>query len=549
MILVLWLAFFLVPACIGSGILSLVYNTKQEKKIYVSECMVLGAMVSIFTAWMAHMAGAFLYVPVRALALWWLLSLLLLGGAFGLYVGLTRRKRAFMAIKPASQPAANTYLVLAFFGIVLLQMVFLYTKQNVWTKGDITVEMVNTFLAENALYSSNPLTGGDYINPISKRFMLQGLPTMYAMVVAGFNVPGELLVQHIIPVVVMAFSYFAYYRLSGVLFGRNMNKRYVFMIFVAITLTVTDRAPYLAGYEMMHSAYLGSSILQLILIPYAAAMALEKKWWQVALCMATAVCICNPFAVSPDFANYFTDYKLLAICIAYLLYEYFGKEKAENPIFLWVSFVLFPTALLAYAACELLLAILPKYGRKEWNKKAVAIGMSIAVILVYTMLGNMGDMQVVDEKEALSRRGYAEVLTVCGEDAVLYGPRELMQYVRMQDGDIMLPYGKDMWDERSAAYDGDAYDADLIAAYEWMQAVADFDALTKEATDLELVIDKEVASEAPEHIGVLRDAGVNPVVFPRCAANEMITVLRDAYAEGAGVYSVELEDYTVIRYE
>ena len=549
MILVLWLAFFLVPACIGSGILSLVYSTKQEKKIYVSECMVLGAMVSIFTAWVAHMAGAFLHVPVRVMALWWLLSLLLFGGAFGLYVGLTRRRRAVMAIKPASQPAANAYLVLGFFAIVLLQMVFLYTKQSAWTKGDITVEVVNTFLADNALYSNNPLTGGEYINPISKRFMLQGLPTMYAMVVAGFNVPTELLVQHIVPVIVMAFSYFAYYRLSEVLFGRNMNKRYVFMIFVAFTLMVTDRAPYLAGYQMMHSAYLGSSILQLILVPYAAAMAFEKKWWQVSVCGATAVCVCNPFAVSPDLANYFTDYKLLAVCIAYLLYEYFGKEKPEKPIFLWTSLVLFPTALLAYAACELLLAILPKYGRKEWNKKAVTIGMSIAVILVYTMLGNMGDMQVVDEIEAEKRSGYAEALVVMGDDAVLWGPRELMQYARMQDGDIKLPYGKDMWDERSAAYDGDAYDESLILAYEWMQAVADFDALAKAATDLQLSIDEALVQEASKHMEVLRECGVNTIVFPRSAADELVSILQESFPEGAGSYLVELEDYAVIRYE
>lgn len=549
MILVLWLAFFLIPACIGSGILSLVYSTKQEKKIYVSECMVLGAMVSIITAWVAHMAGAFLHVSVRALALWWLISLLLLGGALGLYVGLTRRKRAVMAIKPASQPYANTYLVLGFFAIVLLQMVFLYTKQNIWTTGDITVEMVNTFLTENALYTKNPLTGGEYINPISKRFMLQGLPTMYAMVVAGFNVPADLLVQHIVPVVVMAFSYFAYYRLSEVVYGKNMNKRYVFMIFVAVTLLVTDRASYLAGYQMLHSAYLGSSILQLILVPYAVAMALEKKWWQVAICAVTSVCICNPLALPTGIENYFTDYKLFAICIAYLLYEYFGKDKAEKQVFLWTSLMLFPTALLAYAACELLLTILPKYGRKEWNKKAVTIGMSIAVILVYTMLGNMGDMQVVDEMESAKRSGYAAVLEVVGDETILYGPREMMQLARMQDGDIKLPYGKDMWDEKSAAYDGDAYDATLIQAYEWMQDVMEFDALATEATDLQLVVDEALVQEAPKHMEVLRKQGVNAVVFPERVAKEMVTMLREEFAEGAGAYLVELEDYTVIRYE
>lgn len=549
MILILWLAFFLIPAFIGSGILSLLYSSNQEKKIYVSECVVLGAIFCMGTAWVAHMAGAFAGIGVRTLALWWLISLLLIGSVCGLYVALTKRKRAILAVRRSAQPAANQYLVLGFFLLVLLQMIFLYTKQNIWTDGDITVEMVNAFLAEGKLYSVNPLTGTAYVNPISKRFMIQGLPSMYAMIAAGFSVPAQLLVQHIIPVVVLAFSYFAYYRLSGAIYGNRMNKRYVFMLFVTLVFMVTDRAPYLAGYQAMHSAYLGSSILQLILLPYAMAMAIDKKWWQVAICGITAFCICNPLAVPAELENYFTDYKLLAVGIAYLLYEYFGKEKAQKQIFLWASFFLFPTALLAYAACELLTTILPANVWKEWNKKAVTIGMSIAVILIYIMLGNMGDMRVVDEFTAAKRSGYAEVLLVAGEDATVYGPRDLMQYLRMQDGDIKLPYGKDMWDEKSAAYDGDAYEMDLIAAYEWMQEIGAFDALASEATDLQLMPDAELTKQATEHVATLRGYGVNTFAFPIRVADEIIEELQSNYEEGAGAYSVALENYTVIRYE
>ena len=549
MILVLWLAFFLVPAFIGSGILSLIYSSNREKKIYISECVVLGAIFCMLTAWIAHMTGAFMEISVRALALWWLISLLFIGSGCGLYMALTKRKHAMLAVKRSAQPAADQYLVLGFFLLILLQMVFLYAKQNIWTDGDITVEMVNTFLSEDKLYSLNPLTGTAYVNPISKRFMLQGLPTMYAMIAAGFSVPAQLLVQHIVPVVVLAYSYCAYYRLSGSLFGQNMNKRYVFMLFVAFVLTVTDRAPYLAGYQALHSAYLGSSILQLILIPYALAMAFDKKWWQVIACAVTAFCICNPFAIPAELGSYFTDYKLLAICIAYLLYEYFGKEKAEKPWFLWISFIFLPTALLAYAACELIMTILPANLWKEWNKKAVTIGMSIAVILIYIMLGNMGDMRVVDESTAAKRSGYGEVLLACGDEANVYGPRDLMQYLRMQDGDIRLPYGKDMWDEKSAAYDGDAYEADLTAAYEWMQEIEAFEALVQEATDIQLTLDNAVVVKASEHVATLREYGVNTIAFPARVADVLIDELQNNYEEGAGSYSIALENYTVIRYE
>jgi len=119
----------------------------------------------------------------------------------------------------------------------------------------------------------------------------------------------------------------------------------------------------------------------------------------------------------------------------------------------------------------------------------------------------------------------------------------------MQDGDIKLPYGKDMWDEKSAAYDGDAYEMDLIAAYEWMQEIEAFDTLASEATDLQLMPDAEVVKQATEHVATLRGYGVNTFAFPIRVADEIIKELQSNYEEGAGAYSVALENYTVIRYE
>lgn len=60
--------------------------------------------------------------------------------------------------------------ILAF--LILLQILRILTGNRMWLTGDMTVETVNTFLRENAVYTVNPLTGTAYSMGMSLRLKI-----------------------------------------------------------------------------------------------------------------------------------------------------------------------------------------------------------------------------------------------------------------------------------------------------------------------------------------------------------------------------------------
>lgn len=70
--------------------------------------------------------------------------------------------------------------ILAF--LILLQILRILTGNRMWLTGDMTVETVNTFLRENAVYTVNPLTGTAYSMGMSFRLKILCLPTLYGAI-------------------------------------------------------------------------------------------------------------------------------------------------------------------------------------------------------------------------------------------------------------------------------------------------------------------------------------------------------------------------------
>lgn len=69
------------------------------------------------------------------------------------------------------------YRTLLFYLIAVLQTVWFLMLQTPEISGDITGETVQTFLAENAVYNVNPMTGSAFTQGMPARFKILGLPT------------------------------------------------------------------------------------------------------------------------------------------------------------------------------------------------------------------------------------------------------------------------------------------------------------------------------------------------------------------------------------
>lgn len=69
----------------------------------------------------------------------------------------------------------------------------------------------------------------------------------------------------------------------------------------------------------------------------------------------------------------------------------------------------------------------------------------------------------------------AAVGEICdGSGFCLWAPREILEYVRSEHGEIRLLYGRNMWDNALNAYSYDGYSEEEKELYEWMEHLTDY---------------------------------------------------------------------------
>lgn len=257
----------------------------RKLDITLADLYVLGLIVCIGSAEVAHLAGLFLGLGMGSVSIIW-------GGLFAVLL-------LFCVIvcwkwggKQKGVVSCHPALPISFLCLVLVQLLYIFCVQMPVTPGDIMVETVATFLHENGIHKVNPLTGGEYVNPLSMRYKLICLPTLYSVGCRLTGLLPQVFVCHIVPLFVLGGCYLAYYKLSEQLFGEHMGKRYTFMILVALSLVGLQGAAYLDGYGLLQGGYMGTSIRGLILIPYTLQAGLGKQWWKCVLCVLAEACVC-----------------------------------------------------------------------------------------------------------------------------------------------------------------------------------------------------------------------------------------------------------------
>lgn len=165
------------------------------------------------------------------------------------------------------------------------------------------VETVCSFQAADGIYQVNPLTGQAYTQGLAMRHRILGLPTLYTLLAVSFGVEGALFVWNLIPVAVLTGAYMAYYRIARILFGDDLRKKYLFLTIVTLIFWCGEGAPWLDGYAALHSAWTGTSIRNLVLLPYALSLGLQVNqqkdlrhvWPGMVMCMLAEACVCRTF--------------------------------------------------------------------------------------------------------------------------------------------------------------------------------------------------------------------------------------------------------------
>lgn len=292
MIILAWALLLLLPFLLGLGMMTVVYRKKTEYFISLSDCYLVGLIACIGISFVVHVFGYMTDMSLRKVGVFLLVSLLAIG-AIGAGIGLNglrkNRKRYLVRRQTEAIPKG---LPLVFLGILLVQLLYVFCKNPLVVPGDITLETVQSFLAEDGIYRVLPLTGMPSEGGVPLRYGILCLPTIYAVLAQGFQLEPELVICHMVPVVMLGATYFAYERLGDSLFGsQQCKKKYWFLIIVAVILFFSEAKVFMDGYAALHSGYMGTSIRNLILVPLTFSAMMQKRYWKAVLCILAEVCI------------------------------------------------------------------------------------------------------------------------------------------------------------------------------------------------------------------------------------------------------------------
>ena len=179
--------------------------------------------------------------------------------------------------------------VLAF--LILLQMLRILTGGQAWLDGDMTVETVNTFLAENAVYTVDPLTGAAYTLRMSFRLKILCLPTLYGTISRWTGMAPVDVVYRLIPVLTLLLGYVAYGRLAEVLFAEDSVKRRTFLLLVGILFSMGAYMPGVDGFDLFYGGFRGVTIRAVVLLPYLLSCLIERNYFGAVLCILAEACM------------------------------------------------------------------------------------------------------------------------------------------------------------------------------------------------------------------------------------------------------------------
>lgn len=175
----------------------------------------------------------------------------------------------------------------------------------------------------------------------------------------------------------------------------------------------------------------------------------------------------------------------------------------------------------------------------------------LALLMLLFFCGNQGQLKTATDAEKQNdiwTEGIIAVAETVSKETepILWGPQNIMQEVRRKTGEIVLIYGKDMWDLKAGAYDYEAYPQEWIQAYEWMDAINVLAAETGEQADATLYEKYEIEDSLPEVFTTMLNSGVNVIVLPESIATNLEEmILQELKKTEKSIQKEYVKQYTV----
>lgn len=218
----------------------------------------------------------------------------------------------------------------------------------------------------------------------------------------------------------------------------------------------------------------------------------------------------------------------------------------------WIWSIVPVTVLTAYAGTRVMAEYWQGFRREAWRKGLpVTAGLLAAALLC----GGWNSAGVDRDDEKAWKEQTESVLEVIGtgeeepsgnaKTICIWAPHRMMEYARRLDGSILLPYGRNMWDEALGAYSYDTYSEDVEKMYLWMSVVEE--TCTEDDFDFtEIILDEmeEQQLTTGECMDTARQAGVDVLVLPEnmnhMLLNQVISATGVQPEQSSGYYFLYL---------
>lgn len=218
----------------------------------------------------------------------------------------------------------------------------------------------------------------------------------------------------------------------------------------------------------------------------------------------------------------------------------------------WIWSIVPVTVMTAYAGTKVMAEYWQGFRREAWRK-----GLPVTAGLLATALlcGGWNSSGVDRDGEKAWKEQTESILVIIGAEAeeapenagtdnsgiCIWAPRKMMEYARRLDSSILLPYGRNMWEEALDAYSYDTYSEALEKMYQWMN-IAEETCTENDFDFTEIILEKmeEQGLSTEECLNAARQAGVDVLILPenmnRMLLNEVISAAGVQPEQGAGYY-------------
>ncbi|MCM1062973.1 MAG: hypothetical protein NC420_00645 [Eubacterium sp.] len=213
----------------------------------------------------------------------------------------------------------------------------------------------------------------------------------------------------------------------------------------------------------------------------------------------------------------------------------------------WIWSIVPVTIVTAYAGTKALAEHWQGFRREAWRKGLPVTAGLLAVVFLCVGPDGAG---VDRESERVWRERTENIVEAARiraseGDLCMWAPRKVMEYARRVDSSILLPYGRNMWEEALGAYSYDTYLKEIEKMYLWMSLVEE--TCTESDADItDMVLEKmeEQDLSTGECLDAARRAGVSVLVLPedtnRMLFNEVVTFTGDRPEQSLGYYFFQL---------